>query len=350
MKSKLCQQCGKPVKSGQKFCTGCGTPLPEDRYHAYEKNKAVGPRKYLPHVIAVIVLCAAVLGMINGRSSGTSSKKYNRHMKELDLSNQSLTSLEDLADYTDLETLVLNGNEISDFSALANMPSLERLELEDNCLTDVSFLAYCPNLKHLNLAKNAIQDITPARDLEGLVSLDISHNQLTDIDILSGLQHLTYLDSSYNPFGPGRYFDASEFPVLEELYLSHCHMQVFSDHYSNFTHLKKLDLSYNGMMLYPDAIQTLNELTELEELNVCYNTFYDSGLGMETFDMPSLSTLTINPVGDLLYPFDSSLLPNLEKVNIVVAAENSFTLGNCSGMKNAVQKAHPNCEITLYAA
>lgn len=361
MNAKSCPLCGTPFKKDQKFCTQCGAVIPQIRKSKRTKKHTAAVRICLLVCATVIVLWAATAGLLR-RGEGSpvpfngstdekvSTQGYDRHTTELDLSYQNLTTLAGLSEYTELTTLILNGNEIKDFSALANMPSLTHLELEDNCLTDISFLHYCPQLQYLNLSKNAIQDITPVTQLTDLVMLDISHNQLSDIDVLSGMPYLTYLNSSYNPFGAYQYLNVSDLPSLEVLDVSHCRMQVFSDSICAYPRLKKLDISYNGMTLFADSIQNLSALTELEELNVSYNTILDTGTGVEPFNLPHLRTLTINPVGDLLYSFNSSGLPELEKVNIVIAAENSFTAGYCVQMKNDVLDTHPSCEVNFVVA
>lgn len=95
--------------------------------------------------------------------------------------------------------LNLKGKSISDLQPLAAFTQLEGLDLSDNRISDLEPLKGMVKLKNLNLARNQITEIGPLVALIGLEGLDLSDNEISDAGILVSLRELTFLDLRNNP-------------------------------------------------------------------------------------------------------------------------------------------------------
>ena len=119
-------------------------------------------------------------------------------LKELTLSNCSLTSISGLHGATGLVYLDLSNNTIRNISALSNLTNLETLLLDHNALNDLSAISGLTALKTLNISSNAIISLAPLEKLNGLVSLDADTNAITDISGVGSLSALKTLDLQAN--------------------------------------------------------------------------------------------------------------------------------------------------------
>ncbi len=110
-----------------------------------------------------------------------------------------IENLDGIQNLTGLEELNLWDNAITDISQLAGLSSLNRLVLGANSVADVSALAGLTNLTFLQIRENEIGDIGALSGLTQLTNLDISYNDISDISALSGLTRLTTLRVYFNP-------------------------------------------------------------------------------------------------------------------------------------------------------
>ena len=108
--------------------------------------------------------------------------------------NEPLTDISFLADFKNLQSLILVLNNISDISALSGLTNLTDLCLGGNQISDISALSGLTNLTDLGLGGNQISDISALSGLTNLTDLDLHANQISDINALSGLTNLTVLD------------------------------------------------------------------------------------------------------------------------------------------------------------
>ncbi len=135
-------------------------------------------------------------------------------LRILNLESNAIQDVSPLANLRHLEVLNLRNNAITDLeaiqlSALANLGALRELNLRHNVyrpdpddshyqyrITDVSVLAEFTQLERLILRDNDIEDVTPLAGLTNLFYLDLSENPLTDhtLSSLSGLFRLEHVN------------------------------------------------------------------------------------------------------------------------------------------------------------
>ena len=110
-----------------------------------------------------------------------------------------IENLDGIQNLTGLEELDLWDNAITDITQLAGLTSLNMLVLGANSVADVSALAGLANLTFLQIRENEIDDIGALSGLTQLTNLDISYNDISDISALSGMTRLTTLRVYNNP-------------------------------------------------------------------------------------------------------------------------------------------------------
>lgn len=96
---------------------------------------------------------------------------------------------------TDLESLTIEGAGLknSDVADLKYMTNLDTLILNDNNISDISFVKYMPKLKYLYFHNNNVSDISAVKKLTGLVGFGANNNPISDISVLSGMKKLDSL-------------------------------------------------------------------------------------------------------------------------------------------------------------
>lgn len=106
------------------------------------------------------------------------------YTRDLHLENHSVTSLDGISIFQQLETLRLDDNRISDISPLANMPQLREISFKNsgtwvgNSISDISVLATLPVLEYFDLEGNLITNIEPLLHCLSLQWGDIRENFL----------------------------------------------------------------------------------------------------------------------------------------------------------------------------
>lgn len=104
------------------------------------------------------------------KSSDLSALKYAKSLRALDLGHHQITDLSFLADFPDLELLILACNKVADITEIGNLKKLQYLEIFLNsAVTDLTPLASCTELIDLNISGTAVTDLSP---LDGLTKLD----------------------------------------------------------------------------------------------------------------------------------------------------------------------------------
>ena len=100
---------------------------------------------------------------------------------------------------TALTTLNLSGNSISSIEALKVLTRLTTLEFADNSLSSVDGLQALTALTTLNLSTNDLSDIQPLQGLTALKQLSLMSNNISDVLSLAGLVNLEFLRLAGNP-------------------------------------------------------------------------------------------------------------------------------------------------------
>ena len=114
-------------------------------------------------------------------------------LRRIDAGNADINNLIGLEFATNLDTLILERNQIWDIYALSGLTSLEFLRLDRNRISDITALSGLTNLRYLVLGENRISDIAALSGLTNLTYLYLQVNRISDITALSGLTNLTDL-------------------------------------------------------------------------------------------------------------------------------------------------------------
>ena len=108
-------------------------------------------------------------------------------LRVLKAGRKGITNLRGLEHATNLDTLILSGNEIRDVAPLAGLTSLEYLSLSGNRIADVTPLAGLRDLERLFLYESGLTDVSSLVTLTKLKSLAIGGNYQLGDDKVSGL-------------------------------------------------------------------------------------------------------------------------------------------------------------------
>lgn len=181
-------------------------------------------------------------------------------MTFINVNNLSITSLEGIQYFTNLEQLYCNNHRISTLDLSQNV-NLERLHLRANGhhLTSLN-ISQCTSLRIVNVSNNyslPSLDVTQNPNLE---ELDFSSCDITQIDVTQN-PNLKILDCSRNTLGN---IDVSQNPNLEELDCSFCSLSALD--VTQNLNIEDLDATGN---IYSSLDVTLN--TALTSLRVGNN-------------------------------------------------------------------------------
>jgi Leucine-rich repeat (LRR) protein len=113
---------------------------------------------------------------------------------ELDLSNNNLTSLDEIEFDINLQVLGLENNEIKEIGGLSFLTNLQKLYLGNNKIKEIGGLSSLTNLHTLYLSCNEIKEIGGLSALTNLQRVFLSCNEIKEIGGLSALTNLQELD------------------------------------------------------------------------------------------------------------------------------------------------------------
>ena len=165
---------------------------------------------------------------------------------------------------------------------------LSNCDLNDEKLKKiVKYLASMENLTKLNLRKNQIIDFEQISLLTKLVWLDVSENEIADIQSINALSNLSWLSLSGNKIGIDLQHEQQNLRALNSLQAL-TYLDLSSNNHitgeslkllSLFQHLKKLDLTNNGITDISPlcSSNSLNSLSEspIESLDIRQNEITD---------------------------------------------------------------------------
>jgi Leucine-rich repeat (LRR) protein len=126
----------------------------------------------------------------NGMGNGTVNDNYVTTasisgVTTLDVSNQNIADLTGIQDFTSLQSLIANGNQLTTVDISANT-SLQYVLVSNNLIQDLT-LPTTTTLRQISCNNNQLSSIY-LNNVTGLRSLYINHNQLTDLDVSSNTQ------------------------------------------------------------------------------------------------------------------------------------------------------------------
>ena len=120
------------------------------------------------------------------------------NLKELDLSENSISDLTPLSSMRPLDKLFLRSNRIVDVAPIKSLVGLRELNLSGNQIVDVSPLRAASKLERLYLSTNRVEDLDPISELKNLQKLHLALNSVEDLTPLNSLQRLEELELSGN--------------------------------------------------------------------------------------------------------------------------------------------------------
>ena len=141
---------------------------------------------------------------------------------EVDVSgNENITTLEPLAELSELRSLNCSGTKVSDINPIRNLNKINELNISDTKITDISNLKYAnvvqdfkadnlkindisvvsffKDLNNLSLANTDVNDITSLSKCINLTSLNLLGTEITDLSPLANLLKLYNLDIGNTP-------------------------------------------------------------------------------------------------------------------------------------------------------
>ena len=199
-------------------------------------------------------------------------------LKTADLSRNAITAIDALDGLTKLTALDLSENDITSVSALAKCTEMTELELASNRITSVAPLSGMRALTKLDLSKNALTDVSGLGSCLQLTELRLSDNQLENVDSAASLVNLTYLDMSHNL--------VKELPPFTET----CRLQQFYGSYNQLSDISGLaglpelnyvDVDYN------------TDITDIECLKACQNLVQVNAFGTKITHVTELSDMGV---------------------------------------------------------
>jgi Leucine-rich repeat (LRR) protein len=191
-------------------------------------------------------------------------------LESLTIQGSNEENLDFFANFKNLKELFLVDCMVSqkDLETIAALPSLERLALVSCNISNISALSEAKRLSYLDLKDNAIRDVIPLSFSTGLVHLDLSHNILTNLNALSSLTALEYLDVSYNLLTSVT--PLSSCTALSALNISNNEITSLSG-MDSLSLLKSLKAGFNRI----SEVDELVSCTGLTDLNLSNNTLTD---------------------------------------------------------------------------
>lgn len=282
--------------------------------------------------------------------------RYLTNLKTLNLSNNGITDLNFLNNFSSLLELNLSNNEITSIDPIVDNQNLKKLDLKNNKISNITKLQYLHQIEYLDLSNNKIENISPLSSSLSLKSLFLNGNTLTSFyDSLSGLSSLEELAIGYCGIN---FSNIKSLPYLNQLtYLDISQSSPSLNDICKLSKLKNLYLS--DCMLSRENITVLNELINLETLDISNNNFsvenYNNSLdgnklnkiislklgGNNFSQIPNLSNFKNLKELDLTNSFNLTSLSSIQNTNI-----STLILDNCNFLQNdnIVQeiKAFPN--------
>lgn len=196
----------------------------------------------------------------------------NRHVTELNLSNNSISEIKGLDKFTSLTLLYMSDNKITEIKNLDKLTSLINLHLGQNAITEIKNLDNLANLMVLLLNGNQITEIKNLESLTELEMLFLGNNSITEIKNLETLTKLEKLSLWSNGISEIKNID--KLTALTYLDLWNNFITEIKN-LENLTSLTELDLANNDIN-ETKSLSNLSVLRSLKKLTIGENPFVTS--------------------------------------------------------------------------
>lgn len=231
--------------------------------------------------------------------SGIQNLAEAKHLKQLDLSNNTVRDISVLSSMTELSQLNLNHNALEDLNALSTLENLSVLDVSYNSLASIAPLSSCKALTELNIRNNVIPALTGAESLKSLAKLDASYNALADVSPISSCTALKELDISNN-----KLTDIAALSSLKDLqYLNFARNQVTAlPDLGKTCALVTIDGSYNsissvstlaGYENLNNVVMEYNRISSVDALAACYKLISVNVYGNPVSDVSALEEMDV---------------------------------------------------------
>ncbi|MEM6720869.1 MAG: hypothetical protein AAF611_16175 [Bacteroidota bacterium] len=215
-------------------------------------------------------------------------------ISSLDISNENISDLTGIHDFTALEELFANNNNLT-VADISSNTNLEWIRLDNNSITNVT-IGNLPNMRQLELFENSLNSV----DLSGLPALEVCYlraNNLSTVN-LSGnpLLETISLQNNNTAFTS---LDFSNNPNMKEIFCSDNNLS--SLHIASNTNLRVLWCSNNNLttldLSHTPLLASLqcenNQLTFLDVKNGG-NTLMNSDFSFRTAGNPNLDCINVD--------------------------------------------------------
>lgn len=226
---------------------------------------------------------------------------------ENNLQNKTITiDRNDVANITELE---LSNENITSIKGLENFTSLNKINISKNKITNIGSLSKLSNVSVLNLSNNnGITDFTPILNSKGLTELYLSSMGINNVEFLSGLSNVSTLDLSSNSISD--ISSITNMNNITNLNVSGNTSLTLLDDIAKHNTIKSLDISRTGIT----NLEEIYKLRNLTKLNI--------------------RSLAVKNLNSILEKDDNGIafLSNLEDLDISYTKSVSF--GNLSIFEN----------------
>ena len=138
-------------------------------------------------------LADAISSSLRKRSTDVIQENDIEKMQSLNSRHEGIKDLDGIQVFKNITSVQLSDNSISSIEPLRSLTSLTELNLYGNDISEVSALSSLSRLKILGLGDNNIEDVTPLSSLSSLEELNLSHNRISDASSLGSLKTIKYL-------------------------------------------------------------------------------------------------------------------------------------------------------------
>ena len=264
-------------------------------------------------------------------------------LRTLDLSQNMLRVVENLAGLVRLENLILSYNDLKSLTEdmFSELQELKHLDVSFNDLTHIESYVFNDlfNLQSIMAQGNNIYNISIEGGLEDLKTFELNYNKISDLAFLSRLPSIHRCSLSHNDLHNLSKTLLFRSQNLEELDLSMNSIEALNNDYFQNVKTDKIDLSNNKLKVIKNfgwsannGVKILNlqnngivkiednsfvNMNELTELNLGKNRL--SFLSLKVFEnLVKLKVLNLNgnPIGKYLQSHNSvfSYLTNLQQL------------------------------------
>lgn len=216
-------------------------------------------------------------------------------IKTLDLGSNKIKDISSLDINNQLWWVALNNNSISDISCFNNnFSKLQYLNISTNSITSIEPLTSCNDIRQLVIAGNKIQSLKGLENHDKLETLAACNNQINDISALgSSLNKMQKLDLAYNQIN-----DASILNSLKPT--DGLGVTLFLEH-NKITDISWIpsDSTFLSLSLYENKIIDISPFNNCKKLSSLMFSYYPQ-IDFTTFDINkfNLSGIFVTDVPD----------------------------------------------------